>query len=145
MCVRTRDVWWRAAAAASRSASHLQIEARASAVVRQTRALEEVLVSMTAAAREEDDKQTQELRQRGLVVGTEVPLGPSRFALTPDVLADERWAVWCRWRRTEMRCSGMRCGTIWCCFGCMAEPAAPVGTGFGSDVASCRSPLPAPL
>ncbi len=67
-----------------------QIDARLASVIQHTKELEALLDSATTAAQEEDIKLGLELRQRGLVLGTEVPLGPSRLALREEELASER-------------------------------------------------------
>ena len=68
-----------------------QIDAHLAEIVRQTQELEQFLWAASAAALEHDVKQTIELRERGLVLGTEVPLGPSQLRLDPAELSSSRF------------------------------------------------------
>lgn len=65
-----------------------QIDERLSSTIQRTRALEQYLWDVSTAAAEVDVKTAMELRERGLILGTEVPLGPSHLDIDPAVLAD---------------------------------------------------------
>ncbi len=61
--------------------------------MRQSVELEQYLWDASAAAVELDVKTTVELRDRGLILGSEVPLGPSNLCISEKELASSRWFI----------------------------------------------------
>ena len=66
----------------------LQIDERLHAVLDRTKRLEQYLWDVSASAADMDVKQAAELREKGLILGTEVPLGPSHLAVDRQYLED---------------------------------------------------------